>query len=129
MAKRSVLVAEDDFLILEGSIRPLLEPEFDVVAAVGSGVEAVVAAREHRPDIALLDVSLPGIRGFEVAKKILANQPECKVIFVSSYSDRAYVDAARNMGASGYVIKGRIHTELIRAIRSSEAGEFYPSNS
>lgn len=123
--KATVLIAEDEFLILEGSIRPLLEPEFAIVAAVGNGLEAVAAAEEHSPDVVLLDVSLPGLPGFDAAQKILIAHPTCKVLFVSCYSDSAYIEAARDMGASGYVFKNRIASELIPAIRSAQAGQFY----
>ena len=128
MKTLKILVAEDDFLILEGNLRPLLEHEFEIVAAVGDGHEAVAAAEQHKPDIALLDMSLPGLRGFEVARRILKMQPECKVLFVSCYSERAYIEAAKELGASGYVNKGRIGTELIKAIRIAEAGQFYWPN-
>lgn len=123
--KATILIAEDEFLILEGSIRPLLESEFAIVAAVGDGLEAVAAAEEHRPDIVLLDISLPGLQGFDAARQILARQPACKVLFVSCYSDSAYIEAAKEMGASGYVLKNRIASELVPAIRLAQAGQFY----
>ena len=125
MKNLRILVAEDDFLILEGNLLPLLEPQFEIVAAVGDGFEAVAAAEEHRPDVALLDMSLPGLRGFDVARRILKSQPECKVLFVSCYSERAYVEAAKELGASGYVNKGRIDSELVSAIRTAAAGQFH----
>jgi len=125
MKKLKILIAEDDFLILEGSLRPLLEKEFEIVAAVGDGFEAVAAAEEHKPEIALLDMSLPGLPGFDAARRILATQPDCKVLFVSCYSERAYIDGAKELGASGYVNKSRIVTELVKAIRTAQAGEFY----
>lgn len=125
MKKPTVLIAEDDFLILEGALRPLLDPEFEIVAAVGDGNEAVAAAQEHRPEVALLDVSLPGLRGFEVARQILSRQPECKVLLVSCYSEPAYIEGAREVGASGYVLKSRVSSELVNAIRTALAGQFY----
>lgn len=125
MSNPTVLIAEDDFLIFEGILRPLLVREFDIVAAVGDGLQAVAAAEEHRPEIVLLDISLPGLRGFDAARTILANQPQCKVLFVSNYMERAYVEAAEDMGASGYVLKSRVSGELIDAIRAALAGEFY----
>jgi len=125
MKKTTVLIAEDDFLIVEGSLRPLLEPEFEIVGAVGDGLEALAAAEENRPDVALLDVSLPGLRGFDVARQILRKQPECKVLLVSCYSDSAYIQGAKDIGASGYVLKNRVSTELVNAIRTALAGQFY----
>lgn len=125
MSKPTVLIAEDDFLIVEGVLRPLLARDFDIVSAVADGLQAVAAAEEHRPEIVLLDISLPGLRGFDVARKIFADQPQCKVLFVSNYAERAYVEAAEDIGASGYVLKSRVSGELINAIRAALAGEFY----
>ena len=125
MSKPTLLIAEDDFLILEGSLCPLLTPHFEIVAAVMDGLEAVAAAEKHRPEIVLLDVSLPGLRGFEVARRVLANQPNCTLLFVSNYGDRAYLEAAREMGAKGWVLKNRVASELLPAIRLARAGEFY----
>ncbi|HUS12943.1 MAG TPA: response regulator transcription factor [Pyrinomonadaceae bacterium] len=127
MNKPRILIAEDEVLILEGTLRPVLKAHFDIVAAVGNGPDAIAAAEEHRPDVALLDVSLPGLRGFDVARKILASQPACKVLFVSCYAEKAYVEAARELGASGYVLKGRVFSELVNAIRTAQSGEFYES--
>lgn len=123
--KTRVLIAEDDFIILEGSLRPIVSREFEVVAAVGDGQEAVAAAERLRPDVALLDVSLPRLGGFDVARKILAGQPECKVLFVSNYRDAAYIQAAREMGAGGYVFKSQVLSELIPAIRIALVAGFY----
>ena len=128
MSRPTVLVVEDDFVILEGALRPVLETDFDIVAAVGDGIEAVAAAAEHKPDVVLLDVSLPRLRGFAVARKILASQPQCKVLFVSNYWEPGYVEAARGIGASGYVLKGRVLPELAEAIRTALAGGFYSSS-
>lgn len=127
MKKPTLLVAEDDFLIREGSLCPLLAPHFDIVAAVGNGWEAVQAAEAHRPEIVLLDISLPGLRGFEAARRILAHQPDCKVLFVSNYTERAYAKAAQEMGASGYVLKTRMTRDLIPAVQTALAGQFYQS--
>ena len=127
MKQPTILVAEDEFLIRDGYVCPLLAPHFDIVAAVGDGGEAVEAAEQHRPAIVLLDISLPGVRGFEAARRILASQPDCKVLFVSNYAERALVEEARAMGASGYVLKARITSELIPAIQTALAGQFYQS--
>ena len=123
--KTRVLIAEDDFIILEGSLRPIVSREFEVVAAVGDGQEAVAAAERLRPDVALLDISLPRLRGFDVARQILAGQPECRILFVSGYRDEAYIRVAREMGAGGWVFKTQVLSDLIPAIRIALAGGFY----
>jgi two-component system nitrate/nitrite response regulator NarL len=123
--KPRVLIAEDDFLILEGSLRPTLCQHFEVVAVAADGEEAVAKAEQLRPDVVLLDISLPKLRGFDAARQILAAHPECKVLFVSNYWEPVYIQAAREMGAGGYVFKSRIVTELTSAIRTALAGGFY----
>ena len=125
--KPTVVIAEDNLLIMEGSLRPLLESEFEIVATAGDGNAAILAAAHYKPAIVLLDVSLPVVRGFDAARKILANHPETKILFVSNYADRAYVEEALQIGASGYVLKSRIARELVRAIRTALAGDFYRS--
>ena len=128
MNKPTVVIAEDDFLIREGYLEPLLEPHCTIVASVGNGREAVVAAAEHQPDVILLDISLPEIRGLEAARQILARQPDCKVLLVSNYAEPAYLQAARELGASGYVLKTRVNSELLTAIHTALAGGFYHSH-
>ena len=123
--KQRVLIAEDDFLIAEGALRPALSTDFEIIGVVGDGMAAVTATSAERPDIVLLDVSLPRLRGFDAARQILAGQPECKVLFVSNYWDAAYIDAARDMGAAGYVFKSRVMTDLVSAIRTALSGRFY----
>ena len=104
-----------------------MEGHFTIAASVDNGLDAVAAVEAHRPTVVLLDVSLPRLRGFDAARKILALRLGCKVLFVSNYSDPAYVHEASEMGASGYVLKNRIDAELIPAIRAAIAGEFYSS--
>jgi two-component system, NarL family, nitrate/nitrite response regulator NarL len=125
MRKPTVVLAEDDAVIREGCLRASLEPFFEIIAAVEDGQAAVMSVEEHKPDVVLLDVSLPVLRGFDAARKILANHPDIKLLFVSNYAERSYVEAALEMGASGYVLKGRAFTELPDAIRTALNGEFY----
>lgn len=125
MSKPTVIIAEDNFLIREGCLRPTLETDFEVVTVVEDGKAAIAAAEQYRPDVILLDVSLPVMRGFEAARKIIASQPKIKVLFVSNYSDRDYVEEALRMGASGYVLKSQAASELVQAIRIACSGQFY----
>jgi DNA-binding NarL/FixJ family response regulator len=127
MNKPTVLIAEDEFLIREGSLEPLLRPHCTIVASVGDGREAVAAAAEHQPEVVLLDVSLPKLNGIEAARQILAAQPTCKVLLVSNYAESDYVRGAKEMGLSGYVLKTRIQSELVPAIHIALAGGFHES--
>lgn len=126
MNKPTIVIAEDDFLIREG-LYLLLEREFAIVAAVDDGKSAITAVENFKPNVVLIDVSLPIMRGFDAARLILAAQPDVKVIFVSNYTAKAYVDEAMRIGASGYVLKSRAGTELVPAIQAALSGRFYSS--
>ena len=127
MGKSTLLIAEDDFIIREWMLKSLLEPHFTIVASVDNGRDAVTAAAAHKPAIVLLDVSLPEIHGFDAARQILAANHDCKVLFVSNYADGAYPEAAKELGASGYVLKSRAVTDLLPAIEAALAERFYQS--
>ena len=125
MKKLTIVIAEDDALIREGCLVVLLEPFYEIIDAVEDGAAAVASVEEHHPDVVLLDVSLPVMRGFEAARRILAKNPGIKLLFVSNHSERAYVEEAFHMGAAGYVVKSRVVRELTNAIRVALSGEFY----
>lgn len=125
MSKPTVVIAEDDAIIRDGCLRTILEPAFEIVALVDDGAAAVASAEEHNPDIVLMDVSLPVLRGFAAARKILAGNPEIKLLFVSNYSEPAYIEEAQHIGAAGYVLKNRAFRELPQAIQTALAGQFY----
>jgi DNA-binding NarL/FixJ family response regulator len=103
----------------------LLHQQFEIVAEVGDGQAAVAAAETHKPDIILLDVSLPRLRGFDAARNIRANQPATKILFVSNYAEKAYAEEAERLGASGYVLKSRAVTQLLPAVKMALSGQFY----
>lgn len=121
-----VVIAEDFVLIQEG-IRLAIQQHCDVVAAVEDGEAALDAVAKHSPDILLLDVSLPKIKGFAVAEKLMRARSAVKVIFVSAYCDKNYAAKAFEMGAMGYVLKGAIEKELPTAIREVSSGHSYRS--
>jgi DNA-binding NarL/FixJ family response regulator len=127
MDKPTILIAEDDFIIREGMLKSLLEPHFTIVASVDNGRDAVAAAAADKPRIVLLDLSLPDIPGFDAARQILAANCDCKVLFVSNYAERVYPGAAKELGASGYVLKSRAVTDLLPAIEAALAERFYQS--
>ena len=104
----------------------MLEPAFTVVA-VENGRDFSTAAVEAKPQVALVDISLPDVNGMDAARQLLQLQPACKILFVSGYADPAYVEQARSLGASGYVLKTRIQAELLSAIELALEGKFYAS--
>ena len=124
---RPTVVIAEDFVLLQEEIRRILEPEFEVVAAVEDGRAALESIGMQRPDILLVDVSLPGLGGFMLAERVRSTSPETKVIFVTAYDDPKYIARAFEIGAKGWVLKGSISAELRTAIRTALDGGLYRS--
>jgi two-component system response regulator NreC len=117
----------DDHAVLRAGLRMLLEAQPDVVV-VGEGADGVVAptlAREHRPDVVLLDLSMPGPSSGEVIRQVLRQSPTSRVLVLTMHDDPAYLAAALQAGAAGYVVKKVADTELLSAIRAVHAGRTF----
>ncbi|HEX7137357.1 MAG TPA: response regulator transcription factor [Vicinamibacterales bacterium] len=122
MGRARILVADDHASMLE-RVSLLLATDFDVVAAVSDGVAAVEAALTLHPDLLVLDISMPRMTGLDAAAK-LAEQPHpAPVVFLTVHDDQEFIDAARDVGALGYVLKRNIATELLPIIRRALAGK------
>jgi two-component system response regulator NreC len=117
----------DDHAILRAGLRRVLEAEDDieVVAEAESGERAVFEAISAKPDVAVLDVVMPGKSGIDVAPQLLELVPELKILVLSMQDDPRYVRAAFEAGASGYVLKEAADTEVVGAVRVVAAGERY----
>ena len=112
---RIVLVA-DQLLLLDG-LRRLLKGHGEIVAAVEDGEEAVRAALTHKPDLILLDISMPGMNGYEVARRLKPRLPECKIIFLTMHADPLYATEAFQAGGEGFISKRAAAPELLQAIQ------------
>src|SRR6185369_8215739 len=101
------LLLADDQALVRGALAALLgmEPDLDVVAEVGRGDEVVAAARRERPDVALLDVEMPGMDGIAATAALRAALPACKVLVVTTFGRPGYLRRAMAAGASGFVVK------------------------
>ncbi len=119
-----VLIADDHALVREGT-RRLLEQEQDlrVVAEAGDGEEAVQLAGAFKPDVALIDISMPRLNGIEATRQIKALYPSVAVLIFTNYDDDEYVLSFLKAGAAGYLLKTVPGNELIAAIRVLYAGE------
>jgi DNA-binding NarL/FixJ family response regulator len=124
MVKIRVLLAEDHTLVAEGLAR-LIETEFDLVGKTDNGRDAVLAARQCRPDVVLLDISMPLLNGLEAARQIRAEFPATKIVFLTMHTELAYVAEALRTGASGYLLKRSAVSELGDAIRAAVSGQVY----
>lgn len=114
-----ILVADDHAIVLDG-LRALIgkETDMEVVAEAEDGRAAVRLAEQHQPDVAILDVAMPELNGIEAARRILANNSECRIIALSMHVDRRFVVEALRAGIAGYVLKDSAFEELARAIRA-----------
>src|SRR3954447_18807947 len=128
MSKIRVLIADDHGVVAEG-LKHLVEaqPDMDVIACVTDGREAVQAARDSKPDVVLMDLSMPELNGADATRAIVQADPACRVIVLSMYAEREYVRRAVKAGALGYVVKRSAATELVEAIRAVHAGGRYLS--
>ena len=127
--KINILLA-DDHAILRDGIKMLLSAEKDltVVGEAKNGEEAIQIARELKPDVVLMDISMPSINGLEAAKQIL-RFVDTKIILLSMYTDEEYVVQAIRIGVSGYLHKQSAATSLLKAVRAVMNGEAYFSSS
>lgn len=126
MSLPKAVLAEDHLLIQE-AMRLELRRVVEVVATVQDGAAALEAVAQHQPDVLLLDVSLPKVNGIAVAQRAKQSWPDLKILFVTAQSDRKYVEEAFRSGASGYLLKGAIGSELREAVREVLAGRLYRS--
>ena len=123
-----VLLADDHAMMREG-LRALLSasPGFSVVGEARSGREAVQRAEELKPDVLVMDISMPGLNGIEAARMIVERCPATRIIMLSMHSTAEHVFRAFNAGASGYVLKESAGAEVITAIHTVQAGGRYQS--
>ena len=121
MTRARIVVADDHANMLERVSR-VLETDYDVVAAVPDGLTAVDAVDRLKPDLAILDISMPGLTGLEAAVKLADMGRNARVIFLTVHEDQEFVDAARSTGALGYVLKRNILTDLLPAVRRALTG-------
>ncbi|HEX5451595.1 MAG TPA: response regulator transcription factor [Candidatus Limnocylindrales bacterium] len=118
-----LLLAEDQSLV-RGALAALLglEPDLEVVAQVERGDAIVEAARRVRPDVALLDIELPGLDGLSATGELRAAVPDCRVLIVTTFGRAGYLRRAMEVGASGFVLKDSPASQLAVAIRRVAAG-------
>ncbi len=107
-------------------LKAVLPPtEFEVVAETADGQDAVRLARRHQPDIALLDVSMPGLNGVDATREVMRASPDTKVVVLTMHKESVYVVEALRAGAKGYVLKSQPAGELVSGLREVARGEVY----
>ena len=119
-----VLLADDHTLLL-GAFRKLLEPECEVVGAVENGRALLDSARELRPDVVVVDISMPLLNGLDAGRQLKQLLPDARLIFLTMNEDPDLVAEALRIGASGYLLKNSAASELVLAIREAMDGKTY----
>ncbi|MFN8472557.1 MAG: response regulator transcription factor [Anaerolineae bacterium] len=130
MSKLRVLLVDDHPVVRLG-LRALLEsePDMEVVGEAGNGMEAVSRTQELKPDIVIMDISMPEMDGLEATRRIRALDPDTHVLILTVHAQERYLFPVLKAGAAGYVLKSTVDTELVNAIRVvAQGGAFlYPS--
>jgi two-component system, NarL family, response regulator NreC len=125
------IVLVDDHQVLRSGLRALLnlEPDFEVVGEASNGIEAVKLAETLRPDIIVMDVSMPEMDGLQAAEEIRSLDLQSKIVMLTVHADEEYLFQTLKAGASGFVHKSSADRELIEAIRTANRGDvfLYPS--
>ena len=128
MARARIMLADDHQEMRERVIR-LLGSEYEILGSFGDGEALVEAARKLKPDLCLIDISMPLLNGIETANQLKSNGSTTKVIFLTVHEDPDFVQAALKTGALGYVVKRRLATDLRVAVNQALAGHAFISSS
>lgn len=128
MSRKRLLLADDHQVVIEG-LRNLLETEFDILAVVGNMRDLMMAEKKNDPDLIVLDLSMATLKSFEALEQLRAMNARARVIVLTVDTDMAYVMRALDLGASGFVSKINVVSELLTAIGEVLAGRIYVSPS
>ena len=128
-AAMKVMIADDHGIVRSG-LRMLIErqPDMEVVAEADDGVRALESIQEHRPNVAVLDVSMPRMTGLQAAREIRAHAPDTRVLMLSMHDDERYFLEGLEAGAAGYVLKRAADKDLIQAVRTVAQGRTFLSD-
>ena len=121
------IVLADDHATVRQGLRLLIDEQSDmtVVSEAGDGQSAIAAVAEWKPDVVVMDISMPGINGLNATRMLKERHPECRVVALTRYSDDAYLQELLRAGVAGYVLKQSASIELLQAIRAAAAGGHY----
>jgi DNA-binding NarL/FixJ family response regulator len=118
-----LMLADDHRMLREGLSRSMQEQGFDVVGEAGDGSEAVTMAMSVRPDVILMDVTMPEIDGVEACRQVRSQLPETKVVMLTMHADQGVLTSAIRAGATGYLVKDCSTEEIAAAVRMAAGGE------
>lgn len=128
MSKIKIFIADDQLILIEALKGSLLATgRYEIVGIATDGRDAVEQIPQLKPQIAILDISIPGLSGIEISKQILKYYPEIRIILLSHYDDNSYVKDALKIGVHGYVLKTSSFASLLEAIEAVQKGGVYLS--
>jgi len=124
--KIRIVLADDHPIVLDG-LRNLIraEPDFELVGEAASGLSALKIVREQRPDVAVLDISMPELNGIVLSRRLAGEMPGLRLLVLTLHEDRAYLNQALEAGVRGYVLKRSAVETLVQAIRAVMVGGLY----
>jgi two-component system, NarL family, invasion response regulator UvrY len=129
MAKKTTIVLVDDHTVVRAGVRRLLEQEplFEVIGEAESGEKAYQIFGELKPDVVVMDLSMPGMGGLESIRRILMRHEKAKILVLSMHEDLSFANQALKLGAKGYLIKNALADDLVKSIETVSNGEVFLS--
>ena len=129
MAKKTTIVLVDDHAVVRAGVRRLLEQEplFEVIGEAESGEKAYQIYGELKPDVMVMDLSMPGMGGLEAIRRILMRYEKAKILVLSMHEDLSFANQALKLGAKGYLIKNALADDLVKSIEIVSNGEVFLS--
>ena len=129
MAKKTTIVLVDDHAVVRAGVRRLLEQEplFEVIGEAESGEKAYQIFGELKPDVMVMDLSMPGMGGLEAIRRILMRYEKAKILVLSMHEDLSFANQALKLGAKGYLIKNALADDLVKSIETVSDGEVFLS--
>ena len=129
MAKKTTIVLVDDHVVVRAGVRRLLEQEplFEVIGEAESGEKAYQIIGELKPDVMVMDLSMPGMGGLEAIRRILMRYEKAKILVLSMHEDLSFANQALKLGAKGYLIKNALADDLVKSIETVSNGEVFLS--
>ena len=130
MSKKINIILADDHAVVRAGVRRLLEQEplFDVIGEAESGEKAYQLFGELKPDVMVMDLSMPGMGGLEAIRRILMRDEKAKILVLSMHEDLSFANQALKLGAKGYLIKNTLGDDLVKAIEAISQGEIFLSD-
>lgn len=130
MSKKVTIVLVDDHAVVRAGVRRLLEQEalFDVIGEAESGEKAYYMFGELKPDVMVMDLSMPGMGGLEAIRRILMRHERARILVLTMHEDLSFANQALKLGAKGYLIKNTLGDDLVKSIQTVSRGEVFLSD-